>query len=58
MMVMLVWLLDFKKVICQNDPASQLSNLVDPYLIELSVFIGISDSPSQHYRNALGSNKL
>ena len=48
-MVTLAWLLDFRKAICRNAPASQLYDLVDPYLIELSLFIGISDMSILHY---------
>ena len=44
--VTLAWLLDFIKAICRNGPSSQLSCLADLYLIELSVFIGISDGSS------------
>lgn len=38
-MVMLAGLVDFRKAIRRNDPASQLFRLADPYLIELSIFL-------------------
>ncbi|CAI9290115.1 unnamed protein product [Lactuca saligna] len=57
-MVMLAWLLDFRKGICRNDLAPQLSYMADPYLIELSIFIGISDRFSLPYPISPGTNKL
>ena len=57
-MVTLACLLDFRKYICWNDHAPQMSCLVDAYFIELSIFIGIIDRPSLHYQIPLGSNKL
>ena len=57
-MVTLAWLLDFKKAIRRNDHASRLSDLADSYLIELSVFIGISYGSNSHHQIVLGTNKL
>ena len=55
--VMLASLLDFRKAVSQNGPASQLSGLAEPYLIELSLFVGISERFRFHLPDCHRDNK-
>ncbi|KAL7613391.1 hypothetical protein Lser_V15G07133 [Lactuca serriola] len=56
-MVVLAWLLDLRKTIRRNGLASQLSYLVDPYLIELSVFIEMIDRLRQRKSQLLETKR-